>query len=87
MLDRTNQTGNSINEDRNNEIVKLFLKETDEQNSDFKDKRICYNCDEKEHIASKCFKLKQENSQINAIENFRQNTQIVVGKTPSVVRL
>ena len=73
-LDQTNQINNSIDENRNNEIARLFLKETDEQSSDFKDERICYNCDEKKHIASKCLKLKQKNSQINVIENFRQNT-------------
>ena len=61
MLDRTNQTDNSIDEDRNDEIARLSLKEADEQSSDFKDKRVCYNCDEKRHIASKCLKLKQEN--------------------------
>ena len=84
MLDRTNQTDNSIDEDRNDEIARLFLKEVDEQSSDFKNERICYNCGEKRHIASKCLKFKQENSQINVIENFRQNIQIVVGRAPSV---
>ena len=63
--------------------MKLFLKKIDEQSSDFKDEKICYNCDEKEHIISKCFKLKQENSQINVIENFRQNI-IVVERTSSI---
>ena len=62
MFDRTDQTNNSIDENRNDEIAKLFLKETDEQSSDFKDERVCYNCGEKEHITSKCLKLKQENS-------------------------
>ena len=84
MLDRTNQTSNSIDEDRNDKIAKLFLKETDEQSSDSKNERICYNCNEKRHIASKCLKLKQENSQINVIENFRQSIQIVVERAPSV---
>ena len=70
MFNRADQTDNSIDEDRNNEITKLFLKGTDEQSSDFKNKKICYNCDEKKHIASKYLKLKQENSQINVIENF-----------------
>ena len=84
MFDRANQTNNSIDKDRNDEITKLFLKETDEQNSDFKNERICYNCGEKKHITSKCFKLKQKNSQINIIENFRQNIQIVVERAPSV---
>ena len=70
MLDRANQTDNSIDENRNDEIAKLFLKETDEQSSDFKNEKVCYNCNEKEHIISKCFKFKQENSQINVIENF-----------------
>ena len=84
MFDRADQTNNSIDEDRNNEIARLLLKRTDEQNNDFKDERICYNCDEKEHIASKCLKPKQKNFQINAIENFRQNTQIVVERAPSV---
>ena len=73
MSNRTNQTDNSINKDRNDEIVKLFLKEVDEQNNDFKDEKICYNCDEKEYITSKCLKFKQKNSQINVIENFRQS--------------
>ena len=83
-LDQTNQTDNSIDKNRNDEIAKLFLKKTDEQSSNFKDEKICYNCDEKKHIASKCLKSKQENSQINAIKNFRQSIQIVVEKTSSV---
>ena len=74
MLDRANQTNNSIDENRNDEIVRLFLKEVDEQSSDFKDEKICYNYDKKRHIASKCFKFKQKNSQINIIKKFRQNT-------------
>ena len=84
MLDRADQANNSIDEDRNDEIARLFLKRTDEQSSDFKDERICYNYGEKKHITSKCLKLKQENPQINAIENSRQNTQTVVGRAPSV---
>ena len=84
MLDRTDQTDNSIDEDQNDEIVRLSLKETDEQSSDIKDKKICYNCDEKEHIISKCLKLKQENFQINVIENSRQSIQIVAERAPSV---
>ena len=84
ILNQTNQTNNSISENRNNEIAKLFLKMIDEQNNNFKDKRICYNYDEKKHITSKCFKFKQKNSQINVIKNFRQSTQIVVERTPSV---
>ena len=83
-FDRTNQTNNSIDENRNDEIAKLFLKETDEQNNDFKDEKICYNCDEKRHITSKCLKPKQENSQINVIKNFRQSTQAVVERTSSI---
>ena len=73
MFNRTNQTDNSIDEDRNDEIAKLFLKEIDEQSNNFKNERICYNCGEKKYIASKCFKFKQKNSQINVIENFRQS--------------
>ena len=73
MLDRADQISNSIDENRNDEIARLFLKETDEQSSDFKDERICYNCGEKKHITNKCLKLKQKNSQINVIENFRQS--------------
>ena len=84
MSSRTNQTDNSINANRNEKITKLFLKEIDEQSSDFKDKRICYNCDEKKYITSKCFKFKQKNLQINVIEHFRQNIQIVVERAPSV---
>ena len=84
MSNRINQINNSINENRNDEIAKLLLKRTDEQNNDFKDERIYYNCDEKKHITSKCFKLKQKNSQINIIKNFRQNIQIVVERTSSV---
>ena len=86
MLDRANQTDNSIDEDQNDETARLPLKETDEQSSDSKNERICYNCDEKRHIASKCLKLKQENSQVNVIENFRQSTQIVVERV-SPIRL
>ena len=74
MFNRANQTDNSIDEDRNDEIARLFLKEIDEQSSDFKNEKICYNCDEKKHITSKCLKLKQKNSQINVIENSRQST-------------
>ena len=84
MSNRTDQTDNSISENRNDEIVRLFLKETDEQSNDFKDEKICYNCDKKKHIISKCFKFKQENFQINAIKNFRQSTQTVVEKTSSI---
>ena len=84
MLDRANQTDNSIDEDWNDEIARLFLREVDKQSSDFKDERICYNCGEKRHIASKCLKPKQENPQVNVIENFRQSTQVVVERTPSV---
>ena len=58
MFNRADQTDNSIDENRNDEITRLFLKRIDEQSSDFKDERICYNCDEKKHITSKCFKLK-----------------------------
>ena len=84
MLDRTNQANNSIDKNRNDEIARLFLKETDEQSSDFKDEKVCYNCGEKRHIASKCLKLKQENSQINVIEKFRQSIQTVVERAPSI---
>ena len=84
MLDWADQIDNSIDEDRNDKIARLFLKEADEQSNDFKNERICYNCDEKKHIASKCLKFKQENSQINVIENSRQSIQIVVGRTPSI---
>ena len=83
MFDWTDQTDNSTDKDWNDEIVKLFLKEADEQSSDFKDERICYNCGEKRHIASKCLKLKQKNLQVNVIENFRQSIQAVVGRAPS----
>ena len=61
MSNRADQTNNSISEDRKDEIAKLFLKRTDEQNNDFKYERICYNYDEKKHIISKCLKFKQEN--------------------------
>ena len=84
MSNRINQTDNSISESRNDEIVKLSLKDIDEQNSNFKNERICYNCGEKKHIINKCFKFKQRNSQINVIENFRQSIQIVVEKTSSI---
>ena len=70
MFDRADQTNNSIDENQNDEIARLFLKEIDEQSNDFKDERICYNYDKKKHITSKCLKFKQENSQINVIENF-----------------
>ena len=84
MFDRANQADNSIDENWNDEITRLFLKEADEQNSDFKDEKICYNCDEKKHITSKCLKSKQKNSQINVIENFRQSTQAVAERAPSI---
>ena len=71
MSNWTNQTDNSINKNWNNKIVKLFLKEVDKQSNDFINERICYNCDEKEYITSKCLEVKQKNSQINAIKNFR----------------
>ena len=61
MSNRTNQTDNSISENQNDKIAKLSLKGADEQSSNFKDEKICYNCDEKKYIASKCFKLKQKN--------------------------
>ena len=84
MFDRTDQAGNSIDEDRNDEIARLLLRGAGEQSSDSKDERVYYNCGEKGHIASKCLKFKQENSQINAIENSRQSIQVVVGRAPSV---
>ena len=84
MLDRINQTNNSIDKNRNDEIARLFLKEIDEQSNDFKDKRICYNCDEKRHITSECLKFKQKNLQINVIENFRQSIQAVVERASSI---
>ena len=59
--DWLNQTNNSINENRNDEIARLFLKKVDEQNNNFKDEKICYNYDEKKHITSKYFKFKQKN--------------------------
>ena len=65
-------------------LQNYFLKETDEQNSDFKDEKVCYNCNEKKHIINKCFKLKQENSQINVIENSRQNIQIDIERALSI---
>ena len=70
-FDQTDQTSNSIDEDRNDEIARLFLKEADEQSNDFKNEKIYYNCGEKKHITSKCLKLKQENPQINVIKNSR----------------
>ena len=84
MLSRADQADNSIDEDRNDEITRLSLKRVDEQNSDFKNEKVCYNCDEKEHIASKCLKFKQKNSQINVIENSRQSIQAVAGRAPPV---
>ena len=84
MLDWINQTDNSIDENRNDKIARLFLKETDKQNNDFKDERVCYNCGEKRQITSKCFKLKQKNFQINVIKNSRQSIQTVVEKAPSI---
>ena len=83
---RSNQTNNSINENWNDVIIKLFLKETDEQSNDFKDERIYYNYNEKKYIISKCLKLKQENSQVNVIENSWQNIQTNVERT-SLIRL
>ena len=84
MFDRADQISNSIDESRNDEIAKLSLREADEQSSDFKDEKICYNCSEKRHITSKCLKFKQKNSQINVIENFRQSIQTVVERAPSI---
>ena len=84
ISNRANQTDNSISEDRNNEIARLFLKRTDEQSSNFKDERIYYNCGEKRHTISKCLKFKQKNSQINIIEKFRQNIQTVVERASSI---
>ena len=83
-LSRTDQINNSINKNQNNEIARLFPKETDKQNNDFKDERICYNYNEKRHITRKCVTLKQENSQINVIKNFQQNIQTDVEKTPLI---
>ena len=67
---RSDQRDNSINESRNNEIVKLLLRKADEQSNDFKNEKICYNCDEKKHITSKCFNFKQKNFRINVIKIF-----------------
>ena len=81
MSNQTNKIDNSISKNRSNEIAKLFLRQTDEQSNDFKNKKICYNCDKKKHIINKCFTFKQKNLQINIIKNFRQNIQIDVEKT------
>ena len=59
-----------MNENQNDKITELLLKEIDEQNNDFKDEKVCYKYDEKRHITSKYLKFKQKNSQINIIENF-----------------
>ena len=56
------------------------MKGANEQNSDFKDKKIYYNCNKKKHIISKYFKFKQKNFQINVIENSQQNIQTDVEK-------
>ena len=71
MSNRINQIDNSINENRNDKIVRLLPKEIDEQSNDFKNEKIYYNCDEKKYITSKYLKLKQESSQVNIIKNFR----------------
>ena len=81
---RSNQTNNSINENRNDEIARLLLKEADEQSSDFKNEKIYYNCGEKKHITNKCLKLKQKNLQINIVENFRQNFQTNAERASSI---
>ena len=72
ISNRANQADNLISKNRNDKIARLFLKEINEQSSNFKDEKIYYNCGEKKHIINKCLKLKQENSQINIIENSRQ---------------
>ena len=41
-------------------MTKLFLKEIDEHDNDFKNEKIYYNCDKKKYITSKCFKFKQK---------------------------
>ena len=71
MSNRLNQTNNSINESRKNKIAKLFLKENNQQNNDFKNEKPYYNCDEKKHITKKYFKFKEKTFQINVIKNFR----------------
>ena len=80
ILNRINQANNSINENRNDEIVKKILKEIDEQSSNFTNKTICHNYNEKKHIINKYFKLKQESFQLNVIRNFRQSIQTNVEK-------
>ena len=81
---QSNQANNSINENWNDEIARLLLKKADEQNNNFKNEKICYNCGEKKHIISKCFKLRQKNFQINVVKNFRQNFQTDVERTSSI---
>ena len=61
MTNQLNQANNSINEDQSDEIARLFLKKIDEQSSDFKNEKVCYNCGEKKHITNKCFKFRQKN--------------------------
>ena len=61
MTNWLNWINNSINEDQNDKIVKLFLKKIDEQNNNFKNEKICYNYGEKRHIINKYFKFKQKN--------------------------
>ena len=62
MSNRANEISNSINENQNDKITKLLSKKFDEQHNNFKDERICYNCDKKKHITKKCLKFKQRNS-------------------------
>ena len=63
------QQDRSINNNRRNEIFRLFLRDVDNSSSNSKNKRTCYNCGKKKYIAKNCFELKQDNTQVNIIEN------------------
>ena len=54
-------------------IIRLFLQIANEMNDDSKNDKNCYNCEKKKHIAKNCFKLKQNNFQINVVKDFRQS--------------
>jgi len=64
------QQNRFINNNRRNKIFKLFLRNVNNSNNNSKNKRTCYNCNKKKYIAKNCFEFKQNNSQINIIENF-----------------
>jgi len=54
---------------RQKSINKLFFRNSKKVSNIAQNKRICYNCEKKKHIARNCFKSSKK-TQVNIIKNF-----------------